>query len=118
MVTYGGMSKKPITASTSSFIFKDLSLKGFWLQNWMSSDKAHDCRRMIDHLLELVREGKLRYEIVKKAQMNYWTVHPRIYAENRTYLDHLRVLGEPQTGAWPRITPSMSNKTINEGLQI
>ncbi|KAK4764647.1 hypothetical protein SAY86_025737 [Trapa natans] len=63
MVTYGGMSKKPITASTSSFIFKDLSLKGFWLQNWMSSDKAHDCRRMIDHLLELVREEKLRYEI-------------------------------------------------------
>ncbi|KAJ0084783.1 hypothetical protein Patl1_30803 [Pistacia atlantica] len=63
MVTYGGMSKKPVTISTSSFIFKDLSLKGFWLQKWLSSDKATECRNMIDYLLCLVREGKLKYEM-------------------------------------------------------
>ncbi|XP_057508774.1 enoyl-[acyl-carrier-protein] reductase, mitochondrial [Actinidia eriantha] len=63
MVTYGGMSKKPITVSTSSFIFKDLSLRGFWLQQWMTSDKAKECRKMIDYLLSLVREGKLTYEM-------------------------------------------------------
>ncbi|KAL5581155.1 hypothetical protein UlMin_013597 [Ulmus minor] len=63
MVTYGGMSKKPITVSTSSFIFKDLSLKGFWLQKLLSSEKAKECTSMIDYLLELVREGKLRYEM-------------------------------------------------------
>lgn len=63
MVTYGGMAKKPVTVSTSSFIFKDLSLRGFWLQKWMSSDKAEECRNMIDYLLDLVREGKLRYEM-------------------------------------------------------
>ncbi|XP_039161882.1 enoyl-[acyl-carrier-protein] reductase, mitochondrial-like [Eucalyptus grandis] len=62
MVTYGGMSKKPITVSTSSFIFKDLSLRGFWLHNWMSSNDVIGCRRMIDHLLELVQDGKLKYE--------------------------------------------------------
>ncbi|PON53207.1 Alcohol dehydrogenase superfamily, zinc-type [Trema orientale] len=63
MVTYGGMSKKPITISTSSFIFKDLSLRGFWLQKWLREDKAKECRRMIDYLLDLAREGKLRYEM-------------------------------------------------------
>ncbi|GMH10339.1 hypothetical protein Nepgr_012180 [Nepenthes gracilis] len=63
MVTYGGMSKKPITVSTSSFIFKDLSLRGFWLQKWMSTEKAGECRNMIDHLLGLVRAGKLKYEM-------------------------------------------------------
>ncbi|KAF5954130.1 hypothetical protein HYC85_006986 [Camellia sinensis] len=63
MVTYGGMSKKPITVSTSSFIFKDLSLRGFWLQKWMTSDKAKECRKLIDYLLSLVREGKLTYEM-------------------------------------------------------
>lgn len=63
MVTYGGMSKKPVTVSTSSFIFKDLSLRGFWLQKWMISDKAEDCRAMIDYLLGLVHEGKLKYEM-------------------------------------------------------
>ncbi|XP_020422360.1 probable trans-2-enoyl-CoA reductase, mitochondrial isoform X3 [Prunus persica] len=62
MVTYGGMSKKPITVSTSSFIFKDLSLRGFWLQNWMSTEKAKGCRVLIDSLLDLAREGKLKYE--------------------------------------------------------
>ncbi|KAJ7947747.1 Zinc-binding alcohol dehydrogenase family protein [Quillaja saponaria] len=63
MVTYGGMSKKPVTVSTSSFIFKDLSLRGFWLQKWMTTDKAKESRIMIDYLLGLVREEKLKYEM-------------------------------------------------------
>ncbi|XP_054814400.1 enoyl-[acyl-carrier-protein] reductase, mitochondrial [Prosopis cineraria] len=63
MVTYGGMSKKPITVSTSSFIFKDLSLRGFWLQKWMTTDKAGESRKMIDRLLGLVQDGKLKYEM-------------------------------------------------------
>ncbi|KAM5583897.1 enoyl-[acyl-carrier-protein] reductase, mitochondrial [Rosa sericea] len=63
MVTYGGMSKKPITVSTSYFIFKDVSLRGFWLQSWMSTEKAAECRVLIDHLLDLAREGKLKYEM-------------------------------------------------------
>ncbi|KAI3450496.1 hypothetical protein Pfo_007161 [Paulownia fortunei] len=63
MVTYGGMSKKPITVSTSSFIFKDLSLRGFWLQKWMSSDKAKECREMIDYLLGLTHSGELKYDM-------------------------------------------------------
>ncbi|KAE8680499.1 putative trans-2-enoyl-CoA reductase [Hibiscus syriacus] len=64
MVTYGGMSKKPITVSTSSFIFKDLSLRGFWLQKWLSADRAKECRDMIDYLLCLAQERKLKYEYV------------------------------------------------------
>jgi len=63
MVTYGGMSKKPVTVPTSYFIFKDLSLQGFWLQKWMNSDKAKDCRTLIDYLLGLVHEGKFKYEM-------------------------------------------------------
>ncbi|KAK6271880.1 PREDICTED: probable trans-2-enoyl-CoA reductase, mitochondrial isoform X1 [Theobroma cacao] len=63
MVTYGGMSKKPITVSTSSFIFKDLSLRGFWLQKWLSADKAKECRDMVDYLLCLAQEGKLKYKM-------------------------------------------------------
>lgn len=63
MVTYGGMSKKPVTVSTSSFIFKDLSLRGFWLQKWMNTDSTNECRNMIDQLLGLMRDGKLKYEM-------------------------------------------------------
>lgn len=63
MVTYGGMSKKPVTISTSSFIFKDLTLRGFWLQKWLSTEKSKECRKMIDYLLSLTRDGKLKYEM-------------------------------------------------------
>lgn len=63
MVTYGGMSKKPITISTSSFIFKDLALRGFWLQKWITGNDAIACRPMIDYLLNLVRRGELKYEM-------------------------------------------------------
>lgn len=31
IVTYGGMSMKPVTIPTSLLIFKDLTCKGFWL---------------------------------------------------------------------------------------
>ncbi|CAH8267556.1 unnamed protein product [Arabidopsis lyrata] len=62
MVTYGGMSKKPITVSTTSFIFKDLALRGFWLQSWLSMGKVKECREMIDYLLGLAQDGKLKYE--------------------------------------------------------
>ncbi|CAN8268294.1 unnamed protein product [Cochlearia groenlandica] len=62
MVTYGGMSKKPITVSTTSFIFKDLALRGFWLQNWLTLGKVKECREMLDYLLGLARDGKLKYE--------------------------------------------------------
>ncbi|CAN6471037.1 unnamed protein product [Victoria cruziana] len=63
MVTYGGMSKEPVSVSTSSFIFKDLALRGFWLQRWLTSDKTKDCSVMIDYLLSLVKDGQLKYEM-------------------------------------------------------
>lgn len=34
MVTYGGMSREPVIAPTSSLIFKDVTLKGFWMTRW------------------------------------------------------------------------------------
>ncbi|CAI0376475.1 unnamed protein product [Linum tenue] len=70
MVTYGGMAKKPVTVSTSAFIFKasqslccELSLRGFFLHNWLGSDKATECNRMINYLLSLAKEEKLRYQM-------------------------------------------------------
>ncbi|GJX41802.1 enoyl-[acyl-carrier-protein] reductase, mitochondrial [Tanacetum coccineum] len=63
MVTYGGMAKKPITVSTSSFKFKDLLLKGFWFSKLSNSDQTEEYRKMIDYLLSLIRERKLKYDM-------------------------------------------------------
>lgn len=46
----------------SSITLQDLELKGFWLQNWLSLGKVKECREMIDYLLGLARDGKLKYE--------------------------------------------------------
>jgi trans-2-enoyl-CoA reductase len=34
LVTYGGMSKQPVQTPTGSFIFNDITLKGFWMSRW------------------------------------------------------------------------------------
>lgn len=58
MLTYGGMSKQPVTLPTSLHIFKGLTSKGFWV--------TENCRRnpskkvdAINSLVELYKEGKL-----------------------------------------------------------
>ncbi|KAI5069120.1 hypothetical protein GOP47_0015421 [Adiantum capillus-veneris] len=61
MVTYGGMSKKPITVSTSAMIFKGIELKGFWLQKWVNNHPPADLAKMIDYILGLVHDKKLVY---------------------------------------------------------
>ncbi|KAG0589155.1 hypothetical protein KC19_2G294900 [Ceratodon purpureus] len=61
LVTYGGMSKKPITAATGPFIFQDMRLRGFWLGKWKSVHSNKDFANMTNYLLELVRDGKLQY---------------------------------------------------------
>ncbi|MFS7934408.1 hypothetical protein Hanom_Chr05g00391241 [Helianthus anomalus] len=43
--------------------FLGLSLKGFYLQNWLDLDRNEECRKMIDYLLGLIRDGKLKYDM-------------------------------------------------------
>ncbi|EFJ29553.1 hypothetical protein SELMODRAFT_92070 [Selaginella moellendorffii] len=61
MVTYGGMSKKPVTVSTTAFIFKDIRLRGFWLQKWIQEHKREEMVAMASSLIELVQAGRLKY---------------------------------------------------------
>ncbi|KAJ3286622.1 hypothetical protein HDU79_006330 [Rhizoclosmatium sp. JEL0117] len=64
MVTYGGMSKEPVTAPTSLLIFKDLQLKGFWMTRWNEScdtnpEREKERIKMIRELSELVVNKQL-----------------------------------------------------------
>lgn len=61
LVTYGGMSKKPIKLATGPLIFKDIQLRGFWLGKWKTKHSNEDFAAMTKYLLELVRDDKLRY---------------------------------------------------------
>ncbi|XP_064382243.1 enoyl-[acyl-carrier-protein] reductase, mitochondrial-like [Halichondria panicea] len=61
MVTYGGMSKKPVTVGTGSLIFKDLRIVGHWNSQWVTKNsKSEDHHTMIDELCALAAQGSLK----------------------------------------------------------
>jgi trans-2-enoyl-CoA reductase len=59
MITYGGMSKQPVTVGTPHFIFKDLRYFGYWHSRWMSTHTYQEKKEMLDLLIDkvLVQKG-------------------------------------------------------------
>uniref|UniRef100_A0A182Q4B3 Enoyl-[acyl-carrier-protein] reductase, mitochondrial n=1 Tax=Anopheles farauti TaxID=69004 RepID=A0A182Q4B3_9DIPT len=61
MVTYGGMSREPVTVPTASLIFKDLRFVGFWMTRWTKEHAASPERSaMFNELFGLIERGALR----------------------------------------------------------
>jgi len=59
IVTYGGMSKQPLTFGTGPFIFKNLRACGFWVSRWNKEASKKDKQYMFDDICELIRGGHL-----------------------------------------------------------
>lgn len=61
MVTYGGMSREPVLASTASLIFKDMQFRGFWMTRWKEQKgKTPEAQQMIDDLFGMIKSGQLK----------------------------------------------------------
>eukprot|EP00540_Astrosyne_radiata_P017669 CAMPEP_0116824504 /NCGR_PEP_ID=MMETSP0418-20121206/1436_1 /TAXON_ID=1158023 /ORGANISM="Astrosyne radiata, Strain 13vi08-1A" /LENGTH=349 /DNA_ID=CAMNT_0004452887 /DNA_START=58 /DNA_END=1104 /DNA_ORIENTATION=- len=54
LVTYGGMSKKPVSISTSQLIFRDLRFRGYWHSQWRQSATRLQQEEMLAFLLDAV----------------------------------------------------------------
>ncbi|CAH0478883.1 unnamed protein product [Peronospora belbahrii] len=59
-VTYGGMSKEAVAVGTGTLIFHDITLKGFWLSQWVKDSTIEERTAMLSELAGLVEAGKLR----------------------------------------------------------
>lgn len=60
MVTYGGMSMQPVIIPTSLLIFKDITVKGFWLSGgWADEIGLEGKAKLIDRLVAYAKDGKL-----------------------------------------------------------
>jgi trans-2-enoyl-CoA reductase len=59
-VTYGGMGKEPVAVGTGSLIFHDITLKGFWLSQWVQDSTVQERAAMLEELAGLMEAGKLR----------------------------------------------------------
>jgi trans-2-enoyl-CoA reductase len=66
LVTYGGMSREPVTIPTSLFIFKNLTCSGFWLNKWFLERTVKERLEIYTDLFDLIRDGKLKEPIHEK----------------------------------------------------
>lgn len=61
LVTYGGMSKQPVTIPTTEFIFRDLTCRGFWMSRWKEENqKGSEFAKMLHELIDFFRREQLK----------------------------------------------------------
>ncbi|KAK7435985.1 hypothetical protein VKT23_019393 [Stygiomarasmius scandens] len=60
LVSYGAMSKQPISLPTSLFIFKDLTSHGFWQTRWSKAHSREEKESLIASLASMMVDGKLK----------------------------------------------------------
>src|SRR5712671_3608359 len=58
-VFYSTISGKPSVVPATHFIFRDISMRGFWLANWFKDAKPHQITEMYDRLTPLVASGAI-----------------------------------------------------------
>ncbi|GJJ07876.1 hypothetical protein Clacol_002082 [Clathrus columnatus] len=60
LISYGAMSKQPLSLSTSLFIFKNLTAHGFWQTRWYSERSREERENVMKVLVDLMTSGKLK----------------------------------------------------------
>lgn len=59
LVTYGAMSRKPISIPFELLTEKQLSLKGFWMSAWNEAHSREERQDMMKEIAKLIRANKL-----------------------------------------------------------
>lgn len=60
LVNYGAMSGEPCQISPASFVFRDLTLRGFWLSQWFRKATSQRRTELFGEIGKLIAAGKLR----------------------------------------------------------
>lgn len=82
MVTYGGMSKQPVESPTGPLIFKDISLRGFWMSRWYDIQKTPEKRQeMYAELGGWMKSGEMQKQDFVRNRLE----------------DHVKALDDAQT---------------------
>ncbi|KAJ8974014.1 hypothetical protein NQ317_006484 [Molorchus minor] len=71
IVTYGGMSREPVTVPTSALIFKDVRVRGFWMTRWSKENSdTVDRIEMFEELISLMTSNELQGPVHKMVDFN------------------------------------------------
>lgn len=63
LVNYGAMSGEPCHLSPANLVFRDITLKGFWLAKWLRDATADEKKAVFGQIVQYIAQGKLHTEI-------------------------------------------------------
>ena len=63
LVKYGRMSGEPCQITPSAFVFRDLTLRGFWLAKWFQKATPAQQMAVFGELIQLIASGKLNTKV-------------------------------------------------------
>ncbi len=72
VVTYGGATAEPLRFPTRQLIFNDLTLRGFWLDQWTRTHPKEENDAMMDELFSLLRKGVLAQPVAAQYPLTDW----------------------------------------------
>ncbi|KAF0409965.1 NADP-binding protein [Gigaspora margarita] len=74
LVTYGAMSRQPLTIPASLLIFTNLKFFGFWMARWGNENPRSKRIEMLNDIIELIKQDKLRDVVCEE---NIWGVNDK-----------------------------------------
>ena len=82
MVTYGGMSRRPVVGPTAAYIFEDKRSVGFWMTRWYgkheagsgpaSNNMTRERASMAADLCSWMASGALRPPLLRTFSLASW----------------------------------------------
>lgn len=63
VVNYGMLSGQPCTLPPGDVVFRDISLRGFWLARWFASASPDEMRKIYGDLTRLIADGTIHVSV-------------------------------------------------------
>jgi len=63
LVTFGGMTGDAIRFPTREFIFKNIAMRGFWMDRWARASKQDGLQAVLNPIFERLRDGSLKMAV-------------------------------------------------------
>ena len=83
MVTYGAMSLQPLTIPNGMLIFKNLILRGMWVNKWYDRATPEERAQTFAPLFEMARRGSLRTKVERSYSLGETKAAVEHAARNR-----------------------------------
>ncbi|KAJ4339146.1 mitochondrial 2-enoyl thioester reductase [Ascochyta clinopodiicola] len=88
-VTYGAMSKQPLTIPASMLIFKDIHFHGFWVSRWAEKNPEAKIQTVND-VLDMTRKGEFKDTPFDQIKWDYETKGEELIAKVKDTLEGYR----------------------------